>query len=275
VSARVRGRRAALALVAPVSLVGRLVHGLGGKRAPTGTATAGTSSAAPPATPSAPASPPPTSGAAPDAPSALRPAAPGPGTLRHTAALGPGSARTVPAATAQVVVVRGDGPTSSTASIELFRRTGAGWSRTGAWRGHVGAKGWTDDHHEGDLSTPTGTYTLSDAGGLRPDPGTRLPYHRSDRFVPSDESFLGEALAGSFDYVLAVDFNRHPGRSPLDAVRPQGRAKGGGIWLHVDHDGPTHGCVSVPTAGMRALLRELDPRAHPVVVMGHQSSLSV
>jgi len=44
--------------------------------------------------------------------------------------------------------------------------------------------------------------------------------------------------------------------------------------LHVDHDGPTHGCVSVPEDGMRTLLRALLPASHPVVVMGDRDRLA-
>jgi L,D-peptidoglycan transpeptidase YkuD (ErfK/YbiS/YcfS/YnhG family) len=53
-----------------------------------------------------------------------------------------------------------------------------------------------------------------------------------------------------------------------------GASKGGGIWLHVDHGGPTHGCVSIARAHMRQLLRTLDPARHPVVVMGDSASLA-
>jgi L,D-peptidoglycan transpeptidase YkuD (ErfK/YbiS/YcfS/YnhG family) len=196
------------------------------------------------------------------------------GTLGQVAGLGPSTAATVPAESTQAVVVRGDGETATTTGIELYERDARGWRRTGAWRGHVGARGWTDDHREGDLSTPVGTYGLSDAGGRLADPGTELPYHESQDYVPSGDGVFGDSLVGSFDYVLAIDYNRVPGRSPLDRQRPDGEERGGGIWLHVDHDGPTHGCVSVPEDGMRTLLRALLPAAHPVVVMGDRDRLS-
>ncbi len=100
--------------------------------------------------------------------------------LGEVAALGPRTLETVPAGTTKAVVVRGDGPTASTATIELYALSKGAWKQQATWRGHLGAKGWTNDHHEGDLRTPAGTYTLSDAGGLLADPGTKLPYHRSE-----------------------------------------------------------------------------------------------
>ncbi len=197
-----------------------------------------------------------------------------PALLADVALLGPRTAKTVPSRTRSAVVVRGDGPTSTRATIELYVLSGGAWKRTGSWRGHLGAKGWTDDHHEGDLRTPAGTYTLSDAGGRLADPGTQLPYHRSSRFLPTGSGVFGDSLEGSFDYVIAIDFNRRTGVSPLDKTQPLGEERGGGIWLHVDHDGPTHGCVSVPREGMTALLRALRPTDNPVVIMGHQARLT-
>ena len=53
-----------------------------------------------------------------------------------------------------------------------------------------------------------------------------------------------------------------------------GAKRGGGVWLHVDHGGPTHACVSVAKAHMKELLRTLDPDRHPVVVMGYADWLA-
>src|SRR5262249_55234723 len=126
---------------------------------------------------------------------------------------------------------------------------------------------------DSDLHSPIGVFTLTDAGGRLPDPGSKLPYHRSSQFVVSGSGFEGEPLAGSFDYVIAINYNRVPGNSTLDHRRPDGADKGGGIWLHWDHGGPTHGCVSLPKDGMVALLQDLDPALHPVVVMGNRGAL--
>jgi len=188
--------------------------------------------------------------------------------------LGPRTRGAIPRESAQVLVVTGDGAKGTASTIQLFRRSGSGWAAGPVWHGHNGAHGWTDDHREGDLRTPVGVFTLSDAGGRKKDPGAKLPYHRSEAFRPTGDGVYGDSLEGSFDYVIAIDYNRRPGTSPLDPTRPEGAERGGGIWLHVDHEGPTHGCISVPAAGMKALLRELDPASRPVVVMGDRDSLA-
>lgn len=58
--------------------------------------------------------------------------------------------------------------------------------------------------------------------------------------------------------------------TPLDPAKPEGEEKGGNIWLHVDHDGPSQGCVGIPKEAMKKVLETLDPAAKPVIVMGPQ-----
>jgi L,D-peptidoglycan transpeptidase YkuD (ErfK/YbiS/YcfS/YnhG family) len=188
--------------------------------------------------------------------------------------LGPHTLAEVPANARQAVVVTGRGKNSWESTVVLYERTEAGWQAGASWPAHNAMRGWTDDHHAGDLRSPIGVYGLTDAGGLLADPGTKLPYDRSGGFTIGGTGFEGESLAGSFGYVVAINYNHLAGTSPRDWTRPMGASKGGGIWLHVDHGGPTHGCVSIAKAHMRQLLRTLDPARHPVVVMGDSASLA-
>jgi L,D-peptidoglycan transpeptidase YkuD (ErfK/YbiS/YcfS/YnhG family) len=171
-------------------------------------------------------------------------------------------------------VATGRGRDSPVSTVVLYERTAAGWRAGASWPAHNALKGWTDHHLAGDLRSPIGVYTLTDAGGLLKDPGSKLPYDRGVGFTSPGTGFEGEPLAGSFDYVIAINYNRQPGTSPLDWTRPRGAGRGGGIWLHVDHGGPTHGCVSIAEKHMKELLLALDPDLHPVVVMGDAASLN-
>ena len=194
----------------------------------------------------------------------------------RTLPVGARTRSTIAGHTRQAVVVRGATATSSVATVEFYERAAADWMLVAAWQGHVGKRGWATSHVEGDLKTPVGTFTLSAAGGRKANPGSQLPYHRSAAFEPPPKQpGFGDSTADAFDYVIAVDYNRVPGRSPLDQSRPLGDRRGGGIWLHVDHDGPTHGCVSLPAEGVRYLLLHLAPESHPVVVMGHAAQLKL
>lgn len=223
-----------------------------------------------------------------DAPAATAPAAGPPGTANtaqgragaetpppaRIPGLGPRTRAWIPENARQVLVVTGRGRDANRSEAVLYEHTGSGWEAGRAWPARNALKGWTDDHWAGDLRSPIGVFTLSDAGGLLPDPGTELPYDHSDGFSVGGTGFEGEPLEGSFDYVIAIDYNREPGTTPLDTTRPRGADRGGGIWLHVDHQGPTQGCVSLSERHMKELLRTLDPDRHPVVVMGDAASLS-
>ncbi|MFF9647249.1 L,D-transpeptidase family protein [Kitasatospora aureofaciens] len=170
-------------------------------------------------------------------------------------------------------MVTGDDISSPTSRVVMYQRDSAGWHAGPTWAAHNALRGWSAKHREGDLHSPMGVFTLTDAGGLKANPDTKLPYNQSSLFTIGGKGFEGEPLAGSFDYVVAIDYNRKTGVSPLDNTRPQGDAAGGGIWFHVDHGGPTHGCVSLKAENMKQLLQALDPARHPVVAMGDASFL--
>lgn len=191
--------------------------------------------------------------------------------------LGPKTRAAIPAGARQAFVVTGESPDSNESTAVLYTRdgpAGPGWrAALPPWPAHNALDGWTDEHREGDLRSPVGVFTLTAAGGRLAPPDTAFPYDMSPDFAVTGEGFHGEPLEGSFDYVVAIDYNRVPGTSPLDHTRPLGEERGGGIWIHVDHGGPTQGCVSVTEDRMRQLLGVLDPALEPVIVMGDAQSL--
>ncbi|MEV0412565.1 L,D-transpeptidase family protein [Streptomyces sp. NPDC050448] len=207
---------------------------------------------------------------APGAPAA--PTAPGGGPAEGLTGVSEETSDRIPATARQLVLVTGKRRDSSESTVALYTRPAAGadWVRTDSWPARNGANGWSSvEREDGDLTSPVGVFTLSDAGGLlaKP-PGTKFPYDRNRLFVPTGRGVNGESLAGAFEYVIAIDYNRRLGVSPLDLARPEGEDKGGGIWLHVDHDGPSQGCIGIPKEAMKKLLTTLDPAAKPVIVMG-------
>lgn len=186
----------------------------------------------------------------------------------------------------QVVAVYGEGRNSADATVVLYTKSDGGksgaaksgsgasgptWKKTRSWPAHNGKKGWTPDHRENDKRSPVGVFTLSDAGGVLADPGARLPYTESAAFQAPH--YWPKTHWHDFDHVIAIDYNRAKGTPPNDPTRPQGQRKGGSIWLHMDHGSGTSGCVSLSKSGMRYLLRTLDPKQHPVVVMGDKAAL--
>ncbi|MCX4986175.1 hypothetical protein [Streptomyces sp. NBC_00572] len=182
----------------------------------------------------------------------------------------------VPDGTTQALVVTGATADDNTSTATLYEKDPRGrWiASAGPWPAHNALRGWTADHTAGDLRSPIGVFRLGDAGGRLPDPGSRLPYDEDDQFAISGTGFSGEPLEGSFDHVIAIDYNRVPGRTPLDRERPLGEEKGGGVWIHVDHGGPTQACVTLERESLRALIRALDPVKEPVIVMGPAPELA-
>jgi L,D-peptidoglycan transpeptidase YkuD (ErfK/YbiS/YcfS/YnhG family) len=191
--------------------------------------------------------------------------------------VGPALTAQVPNATRQAITAVAADASATTNRVTRWERRDAGspWHQVGeAVDGRNGANGWSTDHHEGDLTSPIGVFTLTAAGGRLPDPGTRLPYE----YRPSYYQTAGRASEGlhegAFDYVIAIDYNRQPGYPPSDPTRPFGEAAGGDIWLHVDPVSPTHGCVAVPRDALATILGWLSPASRPVIVMGGAADLA-
>ena len=60
-----------------------------------------------------------------------------------------------------------------------------------------------------------------------------------------------------YQYAVVINYN----------MAPAVRYRGAGIFLHVNGAGSTAGCVSVPLATMVAILRWLNPAAHPRIAI--------
>ncbi|MFD4791682.1 hypothetical protein ACFWN1_32535 [Streptomyces sp. NPDC058459] len=182
--------------------------------------------------------------------------------------------RQIPARTRQLVVIYGDDRDSAEGLAVLYEKTGAQWKQSASWPSHNGRRGWTTDHQLDDERSPVGVFSLTDAGGTLRSPGSKLPYWYDDNaYAASVADPDDEAHTHDFDHVIAIDYNRLKGTPPYDWSRPEGVEKGGGIWLHLDHGDGTSACVTVPEAGIRTLLRTLDPADHPMVVMGDRERL--
>ncbi|MEU1117913.1 MULTISPECIES: L,D-transpeptidase family protein [unclassified Streptomyces] len=194
--------------------------------------------------------------------------------LRRIPDVGDGLQSKIPKNSRQVVAVYGDGVDSADSTVVLYTKSSdqdETWEKTRSWPAHNGKKGWTTDHRENDKRSPVGVFTLTDAGGVLADPGAKFPYTKSASIQAPH--YWPKTHWHDFDYVIAIDYNRAKGTPPNDPTRPQGQEKGGSIWLHMDHGSGTSGCVSLSKSAMESLLRTLDPKQHPVVVMGDKANL--
>lgn len=149
----------------------------------------------------------------------------------------------------------------------------------------VGAKGFSDQHTEGVPTTPTGVYSFgSTMYGIAADPGVRFPYHRvvaddwwnenpnsaaynTFQHTATNPGGYSEALwreVPAYTHFAVITYNMPP-----NVPKPVPNA-GSGIFLHefsTATGGPTAGCVSLSHADLVAVLRWLDPKHSPRIVI--------
>lgn len=187
--------------------------------------------------------------------------------------LGAETSAQIPAETSQVIVVSSEKASADSGELSFYEREDGVWEKRKTFPTHNGSKGWLADRREGDKTTPIGVFTLTDAGGYRKNPGTKLDYTQDDGLPASATAAYGEDYTRVFDYVVAIDYNRRLGTPPTDRTRPEGKEKGGGIWLHLDHDSGTNGCVTLKEKDLLWIMRTLDPKAQPRIAMGPVAEL--
>lgn len=187
----------------------------------------------------------------------------------------------------QIITIKAVG---SSAKFTAWTKASTGWrtviSTTAA---RIGSMGVTDGNtrRQNTNTTPSGTYAITQAFGILPNPGTTLPYHlvtKDDWWVEDNNSPYYNSLRtssqggfdmaapessvngsehlvvhpGQYDYAIVVDYN----------MAPSVPYRGAGIFIHVSTGHPTAGCIAVPKSTIIALLRWLDPAAHPRIAIG-------
>ena len=210
----------------------------------------------------------------------------------------------------QLIVVTGASRTSTSATLRTYRLGGDGrWAAAfPAMPARTGYGGWVAGgrRRQGTGTTPQGTYRITDAFGLQPDPGTALPYRHADgndywagdqqdprtynlvqpraserRTWRTGESERLSAYPVQYAYAAVIDFNR-PAASTVRwnatlgehvTGKPVDVRLGSAIFLHVNGKGSTAGCVSVSRADLLTVLRWLDPALKPRIVMAPLSDI--
>ena len=204
-------------------------------------------------------------------------------------------------ATLQAIVVKNTTWTSSSVSVETWRRAAASspWQLVHGAPGRVGRNGIKLHRHEGDGTTPAGGFRIRWGFGTGPNPNGRgMVWHRFDsndwwaedsldaptyntyqtsrpataRWRTSHAEHLWDFRA-QYKYAWVIEFNRpRYGTRPASEPRPDLSA-GSGIFLHVQGSGATAGCVAVPEARALSFSQWLDPAKRPVIVIGEDDWL--
>jgi L,D-peptidoglycan transpeptidase YkuD (ErfK/YbiS/YcfS/YnhG family) len=171
----------------------------------------------------------------------------------------------------QRIVVTAPSLRATTAQLSLFE---CGKRVAGPFGARVGVRGLSANHHEGDGTTPLGTFGIGPTiYGLDPNPGVKLRYHR----LRCGDWWDGDSRSPTYNRFRHVPCGTTPAfRGASEALwrqtvayrefafiqynaAPAVPGRGSAIFLHDDRGRPTNGCVSLPRRQLTQVLRALRP----------------
>ncbi|WP_460603836.1 L,D-transpeptidase family protein [Jatrophihabitans fulvus] len=183
----------------------------------------------------------------------------------------------------QVVTVVTDGPGDTTGTLQRWRKVAGGWRTVGPPSSAYVGSGGVGQASEGSTRTPAGSFTLTQAFGRNGNPGTRLPYfatNPSDYWISNSgplynthqrcgscgyERGINEhlySIVPEYQQAVVIDYNT---RNAPGGVR---QGAGSAFFLHATGGEPTAGCVAIDLGRLVDVMRWLDPRQHPRILIG-------
>ena len=157
----------------------------------------------------------------------------------------------------------------SSAKIEFYEKVNGKFKLVLSENGYVGRNG-INKEKEGDMKTPTGTFNLTTAFGIKDNPGTKIKYTKVNKNLwwCSDKNYYNQLIdikknphnckgehlinyGGAYNYCLFIDYNK-------EGVYPKGSA----IFLHCRKTAKsTAGCVALSENGMKTIIKKVDKGA--------------
>ena len=195
-----------------------------------------------------------------------------------------------PATARQLITVEAASARTTYAELRTWRRPGRCWLPAGGpFTARVGRNGLSADRHEGDGTTPAGTFRIGatmygnaaesracatrTAASAAETGGTRTRRSRTYN------SFQHVACGSRPPFTVTTPgMWEQPRAYPHLAVieynmRPVVPGRGSGIFLHAQTGRATNGCVSLRLSELVAVLRWLRPADAPVIAIGTRSRL--
>ena len=171
----------------------------------------------------------------------------------------------------QVVSVVGTG--HSTATLDIYQRTTAGWQalRTGI-PAHIGSAGLAPQARSGYPATPMGVYSLDSAFGTAPNPGSGLPYTQvgpnhwwsgDDNSPTFNTMQVCRKAQCNFDTEASENLQIPQYKHAVVMGVNKNKVPGGGsaFFFHATDGKPTEGCVAIDDATLVQVIQWLRPGA--------------
>ncbi|WP_066329361.1 MULTISPECIES: L,D-transpeptidase family protein [Metabacillus] len=189
----------------------------------------------------------------------------------------------------QVIIATTDKTSSRNAEVSFYNKKNGKWVRVySKMSGVVGKNGITTNKKEGDGKTPKGVYNLSTSFGTATKPsGLKLPYTKTNKYyywiddVKSNDYnkmiyYKGNAdkrwnsyekLTHSlYSHAVVIDYN----------TSPILKGKGSAIFLHTRTSKTqyTLGCVAIYKDSLVKIMKQLDPKLNPHIIISEKGSLN-
>ena len=176
------------------------------------------------------------------------------------------------------------GTHGSNAVFSFHEKDSSGtWREIISCRAYIGKKGWGKTR-EGDMKSPVGVYTFTEAFGILKDPGCQMGYLQVD----DSHYWVGDSNSDRYNTMVSTReydaFNKKDSEHIIDydlaykyclniSWNENGTpGKGSAIFLHCQTKNHyTAGCVAIPADDMREVLRHVKPGC--VVVMDSHKSI--
>ena len=177
----------------------------------------------------------------------------------------------------QIIVVTTNNMSTSYCNIEIYEKNDSGeWNNIDSTTGRVGANGlaYIENRVQSTNTTPAGVMSITGAFGVKNNPGTKLDYikvnnnmywdlnsenstyNRLINYNPGRDYEHLISYPRQYEYSLITDYNHN-----------QVPNKGGAIFVHCLGRGATGGCVSMPREKMIKILKWIDPKKNPKILV--------
>lgn len=191
----------------------------------------------------------------------------------------------------QAILVQANSFGTCRVNINTYEKINGSWKEVYSnISGVVGIKGFSTNRHEGDLTSPVGTFSIPYLFGWGGNAGFKMTYkasnqndywvsdsvlerynvwiHREGGPDPTWKDY--EALGTNqplYKYAAVINYNMGPNKV---------MGKGSGMFLHITplSGGGTLGCTAMPESNLVQVLRWLDHSKNPVIIQGPTSELN-